>query len=128
MGQRPHLSTELENLVAQAFPEKKSSATTEDMELLKVLVKLFYSCTNGSPSQRPTVKEIFTTLSEVSRPTSIKVDSPFQEEASDAASNKQVTGPNVVKPLVEGTAAIEAGGEKECLHPESKSISDANPA
>jgi serine/threonine protein kinase len=126
MGQRPHLSAELENLVAQAFPEKSSA--TEDMELLKVLVKLFYSCTNGSPSQRPTVKEIFTTLSEVSRPASIKVDSPFQEEASDAASNKQVTGPNVLKPLVEGTAAIEAGGEKECSHSESKSILEAKPA
>lgn len=131
MGQRPPLSAELENLVAQPFPEKKPA--TDDIEFLRVLVKLFYSCTKPSPSQRPTVKEIFTTLSEVSRSVSISVDPPFQEDAADDSSNVQVNGPNILKPLVEGTATNEAGlpcscGGKKCSHCESKSAPEAKSA
>jgi len=132
MGQRPHLSAELENLVAQPFPEKNPA--TDDIEILRVLVKLFYSCTKASPTQRPTVKEIFTVLSEVSRPASITVDPPFQEEAAAAdSSNVQVTGPNILKPLVEGTATNEAGlpcscGGKKCSRCESEDVPEAKSA
>lgn len=133
MGQRPYLSSELENLVAQPFSEKEPA--TDDIEILRVLVKLFYSCTKASPSQRPTVKEIFATLSEFSRPALISVDPPFQEETADDSSNVQVTGPNILKPLAtrlaDGTPSIEAGlpcncGGKKCSHCDSKSVPEAN--
>lgn len=76
---------------------------------------------------------IFTTLSEVSRSVSISVDPPFQEDAADDSSNVQVNGPNILKPLVEGTATNEAGlpcscGGKKCSHCESKSAPEAKSA
>lgn len=110
MGQRPRLSTELENLLSQQFSEKKNA--NDDTEILRVLVKLYHSCTKANPSQRPTMKEIFAMLSEVSRPTSTSVDPPFREEAANESSNVQVTGPDVLKPLAtrlaDGTGSIEA--------------------
>ena len=132
MGQRPRLSVELENLLAQQFSEKKPA--NEDTEILRVLVELFHSCTKANPSRRPTMKEIFARLSELSRPTSTSVDSPFQEDAADESSNVQVTGPDILKPLAAGpaeeTASDEAElpcscGGKKCSQCESNSVPEA---
>jgi hypothetical protein len=132
MGQRPRLSAELENLLAQPFSEKQPAS--DDTEILRVLVELFHSCTKANPSQRPTMKEVFAMLSEVSRPTSTSVDPPFQEEAADESSNVQAIGPDILKPLVpilsEGTASDEAElpcscGGKKCSQCESNSVPEA---
>lgn len=132
MGQRPRLSAELENLLSQPFSEKKTA--NDDTEILRVLVKLYHSCTKANPSQRPAMREIFATLSEVSRPTSTSVDPPFREEATDESSNVQVTGPDVLKPLAtrlaEGAAFVEAElpcscGGKKCSQCESNSGPEA---
>ncbi|KAG0621501.1 hypothetical protein M758_3G025100 [Ceratodon purpureus] len=132
MGQRPRLSAELENLIAQPFSDKQP--VNDDTEILRVLVELFHSCTKAIPSQRPTMKEIFEKLSEVSRPTSTSVDPPFQEEAADKSSNVEATKPVILKPLVarlaEGTASDEAElpcscGGKKCSQCESNSVPEA---
>ena len=52
-------------------------------EILRVLVRLFYSCTEASPSQRPTVRRVFSILSEISGPAPAPVDSPFVEKDAD---------------------------------------------
>lgn len=132
MGQRPRLSAELDNLASQPFPDKKTAI--DETDILRVLVKLFYSCTKASPSQRPTVKEIFAMLSEVSGPASTNVDPPFQEEATDVSTNIDETGPNILRPLESGLLEestpneaelpCSCGGEK-CPHCESKSVLEA---
>lgn len=132
MGQRPRLSAELDNLASQPFPDKKTAI--DETDTLRVLVKLFYSCTKASPSQRPTVKEIFAMLSEVSGPASTNVDPPFQEEATDVSTNIDETGPNILRPLESGLLEestpneaelpCSCGGEK-CPHCESKSVLEA---
>lgn len=65
--QRPRLPNELEALVLPKDPETARSAlglySEADPEILKLLVSLFYQCTEGDPADRPTSQCIYKKLS-----------------------------------------------------------------
>lgn len=133
MGQRPPLTAELENLISQPYAEKQCGH--DETEILRVLVRLFYSCTEASPSQRPTVMRVFSILSEISGPAPAPVDSPFVEKDPDETVKLQVTGPNILRSLasqnLEESLSLESDlqcscGEKKCSKCEGPSATIAN--
>lgn len=113
MGQRPQLPRELDNLVSQAYIS--SGMVNEDTKLLRLLVNLFYSCTEASPSQRPTAKEVFTVLSEISGSAPAAVDPPFQVKPSNDCVKVQVAGPNVLRPLATDNVEVLTSSEVNIL-------------
>lgn len=73
IGQRPQLSSELEKLrspasISAGVKDNSATYSTDEMEMLSTMVRLFYSCTDPSPSKRPSAEEAFSALeSELTR-------------------------------------------------------------
>lgn len=63
MKRRPKLTPELEALVLYNDYEQ-SNTLSDDMDKLKLLSELFYDCTSGDPSDRPTAQYIYDKLCE----------------------------------------------------------------
>jgi hypothetical protein len=63
LGQRPQLPPDLEKL---RFPEPEindmATLSADEVDMLSTIVRLFYSCTDPSPSKRPSSKEVFSAL------------------------------------------------------------------
>lgn len=133
MGQRPSVPAELEKLISQPYAEEQCGH--EETKILRVLVRLFHSCTEASPSQRPTVKEVFSILSEISGPAPAPVDSPLGEKDPDETVKLEVTGPNILRSLasqnLEEVSSLESDlqcscGGKKCSKCEGTSATQAN--
>ncbi|CAM6083672.1 unnamed protein product [Calypogeia fissa] len=69
IGQRPQLPAELEKLRSPASRVSDTATySADEMEMLSTMVRLFYSCTEPSPSKRPSAQEVFSALdSELAR-------------------------------------------------------------
>ncbi|KAJ0981615.1 hypothetical protein J5N97_009870 [Dioscorea zingiberensis] len=68
MKQRPQLPTDLEALALADDRKTKSTLgvySDADPEILELLVSLFYQCTEGNPTDRPTAQHIYKKLSAV---------------------------------------------------------------
>ncbi|WOK99239.1 hypothetical protein Cni_G07951 [Canna indica] len=64
--QRPRLTPELEALASSdeaTIRSNTSEFSDADAEIFKLLTKLFYQCTSANPSDRPSAKDIYDSLS-----------------------------------------------------------------
>eukprot|EP00249_Psilotum_nudum_P023338 c28834_g1_i1 orf=729-4661(+) len=89
-GERPQLPSELRRVISQNIQDSNASASMnlphlshDEVEMLKVLVRLFKSCTESNPSDRPTALEVFTNLSAIMNEKSgAEVKFPFDNESA----------------------------------------------
>ncbi len=100
IGQRPQLLPDLDRLVSKTYHKSKATQDSiDDSEMLRILVRLFYSCTEASPSQRPSAKEVFTLLSSILGSTPAAVDPALLEMPTNDSMSCQVARSNVLQPL-----------------------------
>ncbi|CAM6037021.1 unnamed protein product [Sphagnum compactum] len=100
IGQRPQLPPDLDRLVSKTYHKSKATQDSiDDSEMLRVLVRLFYSCTEACPSQRPSAKEVFTLLSSILGSTPAAVDPALLEMPTNDSMSCQVARSNVLQPL-----------------------------
>ncbi|BBM97151.1 hypothetical protein MPTK1_1g03380 [Marchantia polymorpha subsp. ruderalis] len=107
MGQRPQLPAEIDKFrsppaASSAGKETVTYESSNDSEVLSILVRLFYSCTDPSPSSRPSAKEVLnilaTALAERSCTTVASLDEPIlQDETPEEALDvpKRLLSPKV---------------------------------